>query len=130
MSSHYTYIIPLLLPAFDVKLVQEAMEDRCEENPRRHQKYDAGKKRIASREYLPVRGIYDIDRPHAPEYHRGVQERVDPGETFEKMVSHYSYRKCNRSYHKCQDSTPEKAYHEYAERCQRLSFMLVSREQA
>ena len=113
-----TYVnnIILLLSAFQMEAVQEAMENRGEQYACDNKKDDAGKERIAPCKYLASGGMDGVYRPHAAEYHRGVQERIDPSKAFGEMVSHYAYQESGGSYQECQYPASQEAYQKYADR--------------
>src|ERR1051325_8724693 len=70
-----------------MKSVEEAMEDRRENNAGGDEGDEAGIERVEGGEDLSRNRLHRIDRPHAAEDHRGVQQCVDPGKMFQKMIA-------------------------------------------
>src|SRR3954470_14210044 len=70
-----------------MKPVQEAVEDRREDDAGGDENDQARVERVERCEYFPRRSLDRIHRTHAAEDHRGVQQRVDPGELFQKVIA-------------------------------------------
>ena len=70
-----------------MELVQQAMRERCDHERRDSDKGEAGKKRVEGREYLRSVGTERIDRPHSTKDHRCVQQRIDPTQFRDAMIS-------------------------------------------
>src|SRR5262245_1904283 len=77
----------LVLPAFPVKTMEDAVGDRGYEQPGAEEEHDAGVEREEPREQLATRSLERVHRPHASEQHRRVQEGITPGQVLEVLVA-------------------------------------------
>src|SRR5260221_14551925 len=66
-----------------VKLMDEAMERRGQEESGGDQEDEPRVEGVEAGEQLAAVGTQRVDRPHAPQQHGGVQKAVPPGQTFE-----------------------------------------------
>ena len=71
----------------DVKAVQDSMKHRGQQDPRGGDENDAGKEGVGRGEKLRRVRRERSHRAHSGKNHRGIEDRVDPGEAGDKMIS-------------------------------------------
>src|SRR5258708_29332614 len=79
-----------LVLLLDVKAMQYPVDDRREHDRRDHQHRESGVERVDSGEELSPRRLRIVHRAHAREDHRGVDERIEPVERFEPVISRHA----------------------------------------
>src|SRR5512140_3099819 len=79
-------VVAALAAVLQMKFVEEPMDDGGEEDPGHHDEHQPAEERVGGGEQFPRRRAQLRDRPHPPEDHRGVEDRVHPREPFDPMV--------------------------------------------
>ena len=82
-----SYFEPLLAPSPHMHAVQDAVEDGSEEQGNGGEEGDAAVEGVGGREELGGIVREGVDRAHAPEDHRGVEESVGPGQSGEMAIA-------------------------------------------
>src|SRR5512140_3591484 len=82
-------VAPALAAGFQMKFVQEPMDDGGEEEPGHHDEHQPAEERVGGGEQLSRRCVQLRDRPHPPEDHRRVEDRVHPRDPLDPMVPGY-----------------------------------------
>jgi hypothetical protein len=75
------------IPVIDMELVEHSMQKRREHDPHDGDEHKPAKKRIRRREHFCAESGQPVDRPHAPQDHRRIQERIDPIQSGTPMIS-------------------------------------------
>ena len=101
------------------------MECRCDHKPTDNDEHEPGVQRIEAGEELAASGLRRVDRTHAAEQHRAVEERGDPLEALEYAVTRHADRERDREDQTRQASVLDKPKDELSARQQRLMAMLV-----
>ena len=70
-----------------MKLVQEAMEDGGEDDANTAEESEATEEGVAAGKDFSGVGLDGCDGAHAGKNHGGIQESIEPGEVFKKMVA-------------------------------------------
>src|SRR5882672_1319562 len=96
--------------------VQEAMDQRREEDTRAPEQDDAAVERIEGLEPLAVRARDRIHRTHAAENHRGVDERIEPAKLAQEVIAGDAHRQRAHEQRAGQDSGTDHAVRDLASR--------------
>ena len=72
--------------------MQKAMKNGCDQNAHRSEQDHPGVDRIERGEKFSGHGLQWVDWPHTAEDHGSVEQGVDPGEVFEKMIAEHAYQ--------------------------------------
>src|SRR5512135_1052496 len=79
-------VVAFLGAGFQMKLVEEPMDDGGEKDPGHHDEHQPAEERVGGCEQFSRRRAQFRDGPHPPEDHRGVEDRVHPWESFDPVV--------------------------------------------
>src|SRR5512141_1048790 len=85
-------LVLALAAGFQVEFVEETMDDGGEEEPGHHDEHQPAEERVGGGEQLSRRRVQLRDRPHPPEDHRGVEDRVHPRDPLDPMVPGHSQK--------------------------------------
>ena len=69
-----------------MEFMEHSMQKGRKNHPHHGDKDQPAKKRVGRREHFAAHTSQRIDRAHASQDHRRVQERIDPGKTGDPMI--------------------------------------------
>ena len=72
-----------------MEAVQDAVEDRREQDPRGENEQQAGVERVATGEDLATERHWIVDGAHPAEQHRGIEECVGGSQVLEEVVTRH-----------------------------------------
>jgi hypothetical protein len=116
------------LPQFEVEAVEQAMAEGGHHDAYDDEEDDPGEQRVEGGEELSGRAPDRVDRPHAPENHGRVEERVEPGEPLQVVIARDTDAERHGNDGQADQDMVEKAPDELFERQKRLGLMLVHRD--
>src|SRR5512141_11134 len=85
-------LVLALAAGFQVKFMEEPVDDGGEEEPGHHDEHQPAEERVGGGEQLSRCRAQLCDRPHPPEDHRGVEDRVHPRDPLDPMVPGHSQK--------------------------------------
>lgn len=115
-----------ILARIQMQPVQKTVYDRRHQNAGNHQKDNSGEERIERGEELSGIGVEFIHRSHAAQDHGSVQERVQPGQTFQNMVAQYADGQRGQDKREPPKPVPEEPPEIMPARQQRLRSVLIT----
>ena len=101
------------------------MERGCDHKPSDNDEHESGVQRVEAGEELSASGLRRVDRTHAAEQHRAVEERGIPREALELAVTGHADRERDRQDHARHADVSNDPNDELPARQQRLVAMLV-----
>jgi len=110
-----------------VEPVDEPVHHRHEHDADGDQEYEARVQRVAAGEKLAARRLRIVDRTHASEDHRGIQEGIAPVEILEVSVARHADAERYGRKPESHGGVPTDAPHEEPARQQRRPSVLVHR---
>ena len=88
VAVHGGFAVPFfLLVEFEMKASQEMVHGRRKQHRNHRQKEHAAEQRVRCRKQLRFWCGNRVDRPHARQDHRGIEDRIEPGEIVEPVIA-------------------------------------------
>ena len=105
--------------------MQKAMEDRRGKDTHGGEQHHSRIERIEGSKYFSRRGLQGGDRTHAAKDHGGVEQGIQPGETFKEVVAKHAHEKREGQQQQTEYSIKSDAFGEYRFPGKRLFMMFV-----